>query len=703
VSPYHSGSSARANQLLILNSSAQDVERIATFLRQGGLSLQAEATADAATLKVLLSTHAWDLVLCCAYDRAIDLATVLSQYQETDRGVPLLVLADQERSRELRVQAMGEGARDLIEQEDLAHLHLAIKRELFDLGQRRRLALVQRQNESERRPSRPHREGTRQATAFIRNGNHVHASRAYLELFGYSGLTKIGGLPLKQLVAEEHHEELHNCLNDLQSPDASHQARLEIVCRRRDDTRFDAVFEFSTTRLDGTACRRLCVRPRSDGVAQPRTPWHDSQGLDPDTGLVTRAVFLELLKARLLNPGVEPDSLALFYIELDGFAQTQGTIGLSASCALLRESGALLAQRCPEDAVLARFGDAAFTLLVPDVHPGETEQLTATIPQALSGHEFSVAGESVRLTCSVGISLSVLAGDCADTLLDYALRACRLASAAGGNQSQSYPPVSAAQESNLSEQERRFLLPLLDAALNGQGLKLAYQPIVSLDSDTREQYEVVVRIADDTGRQLDLETCADRPELGDRLRALNRLIVQRAIQQLSMQRQKGLKIGFFVPLAQAGLEDESLLKWIHECLHESSVRGQWVTFQIGEAHARKHLKEAARLMIGLKKANCGIALEQFGLLPKPEVLLQHLPVDYVKYAPAFVEGLVKNKDKQQQLVSLNELILDQDVKGIATAVEEAPVLTVLWTAGIGYVQGNFLQEPSEKVDFTPDA
>ena len=96
-------------------------------------------------------------------------------------------------------------------------------------------------------------------------------------------------------------------------------------------------------------------------------------------------------------------------------------------------------------------------------------------------------------------------------------------------------------------------------------------------------------------------------------------------------------------------------------------------------------------------------LDQFGLLPKPAVLLNHLPVDYVKYASAFVQGLVTGKDKQKQLVSLNELILEQEVKAIATAVEEAPVLTVLWTAGISYVQGNFLQEPSDEIDFTPGA
>jgi EAL domain-containing protein (putative c-di-GMP-specific phosphodiesterase class I) len=38
------------------------------------------------------------------------------------------------------------------------------------------------------------------------------------------------------------------------------------------------------------------------------------------------------------------------------------------------------------------------------------------------------------------------------------------------------------------------------------------------------------------------------------------------------------------------------------------------------------------------------------------------------------------------------------VKTIATGVEDARTLSVLWTAGVDYVQGNFLQKPSPTIE-----
>ena len=58
-----------------------------------------------------------------------------------------------------------------------------------------------------------------------------------------------------------------------------------------------------------------------------------------------------------------------------------------------------------------------------------------------------------------------------------------------------------------------------------------------------------------------------------------------------------------------------------------------------------------------------------------------------------------NQQKQDELNSLNERVTGLGVKTIATAVENASSLTVLWTIGVGYLQGYFLQEPSDTIDY----
>jgi EAL domain-containing protein (putative c-di-GMP-specific phosphodiesterase class I) len=44
------------------------------------------------------------------------------------------------------------------------------------------------------------------------------------------------------------------------------------------------------------------------------------------------------------------------------------------------------------------------------------------------------------------------------------------------------------------------------------------------------------------------------------------------------------------------------------------------------------------------------------------------------------------------------LAREYNVKTVVTGVEEARTLTILWSAGVDYVQGNFLQRPSATLE-----
>jgi EAL domain-containing protein (putative c-di-GMP-specific phosphodiesterase class I) len=134
-------------------------------------------------------------------------------------------------------------------------------------------------------------------------------------------------------------------------------------------------------------------------------------------------------------------------------------------------------------------------------------------------------------------------------------------------------------------------------------------------------------------------------------------------------------------------------------LREFDARGGWLTFQIREKYARDHLRKVTKLIDGLKKIKCQIAIDHFGLLPKPEALLSRLQMDFAKLAPGIVRELNSKQERQDELNRLNTLITGQGVKTIATGVEDANSLTVLWTVGVSYIQGYFLQEPSASVEY----
>jgi EAL domain-containing protein (putative c-di-GMP-specific phosphodiesterase class I) len=138
--------------------------------------------------------------------------------------------------------------------------------------------------------------------------------------------------------------------------------------------------------------------------------------------------------------------------------------------------------------------------------------------------------------------------------------------------------------------------------------------------------------------------------------------------------------------------------WICNRLRDLNARGSWLTFQFPEEDVRRNLPAVTKLADGLKTIKCRIALTRCGQSDNPDTLMESLPLDFLLFSHDFARGLAEDKAKQQQLTAFARLAREFNVKSIVTGVEDARALTVLWTAGIDYVQGNFLQRPSPSIE-----
>jgi EAL domain-containing protein (putative c-di-GMP-specific phosphodiesterase class I) len=76
-----------------------------------------------------------------------------------------------------------------------------------------------------------------------------------------------------------------------------------------------------------------------------------------------------------------------------------------------------------------------------------------------------------------------------------------------------------------------------------------------------------------------------------------------------------------------------------------------------------------------------------------------LTVDYAKLDGSFAQGIESNKGKSKELV---DTVKSLQAKGILTAiagVESPMVMSTLWEAGVNYIQGHYLSEPLETMDY----
>ena len=127
---------------------------------------------------------------------------------------------------------------------------------------------------------------------------------------------------------------------------------------------------------------------------------------DALTGLPNRLLLLDRLTFALAQSARSDSSVAIFFLDLDGFKEVNDRLGHLAGDALLRGvAGRLLAWVRPGDTV-SRFGGDEFTVLVREVEgPADAAEIAERLTEAVR-EPLSVEGEDLSLTPSIGIALA---------------------------------------------------------------------------------------------------------------------------------------------------------------------------------------------------------------------------------------------------------------------------------------------------------
>ena len=144
---------------------------------------------------------------------------------------------------------------------------------------------------------------------------------------------------------------------------------------------------------------------------------------DQLTGLANRHLLMERLHLLVAQACVERKSLALIFLDLNGFKPVNDTYGHEVGDQLLQAVAQRLQQHLQQwltlDFTLARFGGDEFVLLLPDwdaqLFDALLEQILACFTQA-----FDLQGYSLSLETSMGYALYPDHGQDAIALLRYA-------------------------------------------------------------------------------------------------------------------------------------------------------------------------------------------------------------------------------------------------------------------------------------------
>jgi multidomain signaling protein FimX len=686
------GSVSATMTLLVLTSRQEEGEAHVTSLRTGGLPVRGTVTSDLTQLQKLSNSPSIDLIICCEYDPAIDLTRCMESYRQVEADVPLVIVAGEDTASAALISAMRSGARDVAQFGDDDHLLLVVARELSDLGHRRAEEGLRGQlRQCEDRATELLQSST-EAVAYVREGVHLAVNPAYARLFRFEASDELDGFPLLDLIAPDKQGEARRSLRALDQLAENETEEFNTECIRVDGVRFRATMRISRSNLEGEPCLQVITSEKHHGLRGAST-----NRLDSDTGLPNRTALMEELAKRLEPSNEKTATVAAIYIGLNGFDELARTEGLSTALEAVAELGAALRELMPENSFLARLGDAGFALLVENMQQREASDLAAQICSRVRSPLPPAGPVGAVYT---GLMLAEPGSDSAANVLDTIHRYFLMATleARQGPKHSKAAQASGIPGGEGEEPVEPLLTAQIDRALQGDGFELFYQPIVSLKGDSQENYSVLLRLRGEDQTVREAKEFLPEAIQSGRMVAIDHWVVRHAVAEVAARREQLHKINFFINISEETLREDKLLIWVCDYLREFQAHGNWLTFQIIEEHARRQSASLRKLMEGLSKVKCRLALNRFGLAPNPEMLLKGLQVHFVKFAPELGQGLADDAQKHRRLLDLTKMVRDAGAKTVVTGVEDARSLTLLWTAGVDYVQGNFLQKPTDTID-----
>jgi len=173
--------------------------------------------------------------------------------------------------------------------------------------------------------------------------------------------------------------------------------------------------------------------------------YHDSL-----TTLPNRSLFSQLLQQSLHLAHRNHARLAVMFLDLDGFKQINDTLGHEAGDRLLQEVATRLKTCLRDSDTVARLGGDEFVVLLPDL---TEDKYVATVAQKILraiAEPFTLRGQELHVTASIGISTYPLNGIEEQTLTKNADIAMYQAKAEGKNNFQFY-----SEELKIRSLERR--------------------------------------------------------------------------------------------------------------------------------------------------------------------------------------------------------------------------------------------------------
>ncbi len=424
-----------------------------------------------------------------------------------------------------------------------------------------------------------------------------------------------------------------------------------------------------------------------------RVQAHDPR--DPVTGLYDRAHVLERLSEALAGEDAPRQVGGLLFLLVDGAQNIRERIGLTAFDQLMGQAGAFLSGQTLAVDFCARFGDTSFIALLAERGESELMVIANRIQRAFDQHVFEASDRSITLAIAVGVSTFAQNLGEAAAMVNAAERACVTAR----TNPEQRVALFQTQVTHAVEADEVMLGNAVRDAIRTESFQLLFQPIASLRGGHDEQFQCLLRLRGDGGRTFTAAVLVPVAERAGLIHGVDRWVLSRALLVISERARDGHPVRLFVSQSIESLQDPQRLTWLKQAIETRRIVPDQLVIEFRTADVLARIRQMSSFQEHAKRLGIRLCLSSFDATMANFQLLQHVHVDYVKVSAKYTGSDGQTPKMRAELRQAITHLRDRGIRIVAPQVEDAQVAAGLWSTGVDYIQGNFVQQATQDLEF----
>ncbi|WP_461521395.1 GGDEF/EAL domain-containing response regulator [Porticoccus sp.] len=686
--------SDNALKLLLVHDSFEEANRIVSLLRNANYRAESKHVDQEDVLSKLLQDKPWDLIIGQASSTKLPAKAIFSLIRRLNTDTPVILISDEHRPQDI-VEGLRLGAADVVPMDEDQHLLLVVARTRYDLEQRRRLRNCRRRYaESESRCDRLLSSSV-DAIAIVQEGTYLFVNDSYAQLFGHLEGDNMSCLPVIDTIAREDHPRLKEYLRPIEENEDIYAEHLTFTGITND--RIPVLIEARIAKVDyqGEPALEFLI---SRGFLNGATSSQEGMLIDDGNAIsIQRDKVIETINIAIRQAALKHNSSIMLYVTLDNYLNTLSEIGIQNTEQLISQLVEKINEENQQDFPFKRFKEDTFVMIMQSTGADAGLHYATHLCESIAASIFELEDRTYTLTMGIGATVISETVTTAEGCIDRALSALNeLYQANDGrfaNGAKLYESEIGHEfcEEDVTESAR--------AMLEGKQFELFYQPVIPLQGTKEEFYEVLLHTREGPQTASLPENFIAKVFKTTVASEIDRWVILEALKNLTETLKRAPNTRLFINISSQTICDEGFISWLKVALKASNLSPRQVIFQLREIDLARQFNRSVELINELSKINGDVALSHFGLAIEPMTLLHKLSVNYVKFDSVIIEKAYQSEESLEEVENLIGQLKGAGEKIIVPFVERADMIPTLWTCGVHYIQGHFLQPPSHQMDY----